>query len=60
MQEGMLFLSQMNPDSNAYFEQSVLAVRGDVDIASFTEHFNGIINRYDVLRTAFVYQGVVR
>ncbi len=60
MQEGMLFLSQMNPDSNAYFEQSVLAVRGDVDIALFAEHFNGIIKRYDVLRTAFVYQGVVR
>ena len=60
MQEGMLFLSQMNQSSNAYFEQSVYEVQGQIDISLFEKHFNGIVQKYDVLRTAFVADAVVR
>ena len=60
MQEGMLFLSLMNETSSAYFEQSVYEVEGRLDVALFERHFNRMIRKHDILRTAFVHEGVVR
>lgn len=60
MQEGMLFLSLMNETSSAYFEQSVFEVQGRLDMALFERHFNRMIRKHDILRTAFVHEGVVR
>ena len=60
MQEGMLLHYLMNKDSNAYFEQMAYRIHGEIDHGMFDKIFNILINRYDVLRTAFVYEKVQR
>jgi hypothetical protein len=60
MQEGMLFLSLVNQNSNAYFEQAVYEVRGDINILEYEKHFNRIVQKHDALRTAFVHEGFSR
>ncbi len=58
MQEGMLFYTLLDNKSNVYFEQMVLNIEGNIDIKLFEESFNKVINKYDVLRTVFVHEGV--
>ncbi len=56
MQEGMLFHYIMDETSAAYFEQMSYQVKGELDIATFERAFNRLIDRYDVLRTVFIYK----
>ncbi len=58
MQQGMLFHSIMDSASGAYFEQSILKIIGQIDISLFEKSFNFIIEKYDVLRTVFLYEKV--
>jgi len=58
MQEGMLFHSLLNNNSEAYFEQTVFEIAGEVDIEKLEKSLNLVIERYDVLRTIFIYEGV--
>ncbi|MCX7923160.1 MAG: amino acid adenylation domain-containing protein [Clostridia bacterium] len=60
MQEGMLFHSLLNTDSEAYFQQLSFDLTGDLDIELFEKSFNYIVQRYDILRTVFVYEKVKR
>ena len=57
MQQGMLYHSLLDTDSQMYFEQSSLTMEGNVDISCIEESFNMLIQRHDVLRTLFVYEG---
>ena len=58
MQEGMLFHYIMDKGSRAYFKQTVLSVKGEIDIEILEKSFNIIIGRHDVLRTSFMYEGI--
>jgi len=58
MQQGMLFHSIMDSSSNAYFEQNELSIEGHIDIELFEKSFNYIIEKYDPLRTIFLYEKV--
>ncbi len=58
MQQGMLFHSIMDGASGAYFEQSRLKIMGQIDIKLFERSFNYIIEKYDILRTVFLYEKV--
>lgn len=58
MQRGMLHHMLMDNKSHAYFEQTSLKLTGEVDIAAFEKSMNNIIEKYDVLRTIFVYEGI--
>ncbi len=58
MQQGMLFHSIIDSSSNAYFEQTKLSIKGFIDIALFEKSFNYIIEKYDPLRTVFLYEKV--
>ena len=58
MQEGMLFNWLMDRKSSAYFVQNSFEIRGELDIGAFEESFKQMINRYDILRTTFVYDGL--
>jgi amino acid adenylation domain-containing protein/non-ribosomal peptide synthase protein (TIGR01720 family) len=58
MQEGMLFHSIMNSESDAYFEQTIYDIEGDIDIQIFEEIWNALIAKYDVLRTIFIYEEI--
>ncbi len=58
MQEGMLFHALLDKNSHAYFEQTVLEIEGELDIDVFEKSLNNIIQKHEVLRTAFVYEGI--
>uniref|UniRef100_UPI001238F68E condensation domain-containing protein n=1 Tax=Paenibacillus tepidiphilus TaxID=2608683 RepID=UPI001238F68E len=57
MQEGMLFHSLLHK-SNEYFEQFTLELVGDVNVALVNQSFAKLIERYDILRTVFVWNKV--
>ncbi|MGD2090555.1 MAG: amino acid adenylation domain-containing protein [Candidatus Aminicenantes bacterium] len=58
MQEGMLFHYMMDKKSNAYFEQLCYRVIGDINHKLLEQAFNQLIDRYDILRTIFVYEKI--
>ena len=58
MQQGMLLHDRLNKNDDAYIEQSMFVVKGNLDKDVLEKTFNKIISRYDVFRTAFVDQGV--
>ncbi|MED3966048.1 non-ribosomal peptide synthetase, partial [Niallia taxi] len=58
MQEGMLFHSLMDPDSQSYFEQKSFTLKGDLNLEVLERSFSKLIERYDVLRTIIVYENM--
>ncbi|MBQ4816178.1 non-ribosomal peptide synthetase [Bacillus pumilus] len=56
MQEGMLYHAMLDPNSSSYFTQLELGISGEFDHAVFEKSLNELIQTYDILRTAFVYQ----
>jgi len=58
MQEGMLFHAMLDKESKAYFQQMQMEVQGEVDVTLLEESLNAVIERYDVLRTVFMYEKV--
>ncbi|MCK4258362.1 MAG: amino acid adenylation domain-containing protein [Halanaerobiales bacterium] len=60
MQEGMLYHSLLNKDSNAYFEQSVFTITGDIDRELLEKSLNLLIEKHESLRTVFVHEKVAK
>ncbi|MCK4258972.1 MAG: amino acid adenylation domain-containing protein, partial [Halanaerobiales bacterium] len=60
MQEGILFHSLFNSESNAYFEQMIIFAEGKVDHKLFEKAFNLLIERYDILRTIFLHEKIAK
>ncbi len=58
MQEGMLFHYLQAQQPHAYFEQSTIDLEGHLDISRLEQSLNHLIHRHDILRTAFVYEGL--
>jgi len=58
MQEGMLFYSLLNKDSNAYINQISLDLTGDFNLENFKEAWKQIIQKHSVLRTSFHLEGL--
>ncbi|ERM15997.1 non-ribosomal peptide synthetase [Brevibacillus laterosporus] len=58
LQEGILFHSIVHKDSGAYFQSLTFSIEGHVDIDLFLKSVNVLIERHDILRTAFVYEKV--
>ena len=58
MQQGMLFHSIIDDNASVYFEQANFSIKGYVDISLFEKSFNYIIEKYDPLRTVFLYEKV--
>ncbi|WP_263973429.1 condensation domain-containing protein, partial [Clostridium botulinum] len=56
MQMGMLFHALKDEESSSYFEQSIFTLKGEIDLNIFERSFNKVIERYDILRTVFVYE----
>ncbi|MBO1057381.1 MAG: amino acid adenylation domain-containing protein [Dolichospermum sp. JUN01] len=56
MQEGILFESLYTPDSQAYFEQLIYSLSGNVNIQTFEQAWQQVVARHSILRTAFVWQ----
>ncbi|NLR57678.1 amino acid adenylation domain-containing protein [Chitinophaga polysaccharea] len=58
MQEGMLFHSLLDPAS--YLVQFSYTLKGNIDVTAMQTAFSQLVQRYDVLRTVFVYEGMER
>ncbi|MEY3328425.1 MAG: non-ribosomal peptide synthetase [Cyanobacteriota bacterium] len=55
-QEGMLFHTLYNPESNTYFDQFQLTFQGELDIAAFEKSWQQILDRHTILRTQFIWK----
>ncbi|WP_129706742.1 non-ribosomal peptide synthetase [Priestia megaterium] len=54
LQKGILFHHLENPKSHSYFEQMTLTMKGKVDVQCLEDGLNALIEKYDILRTAFI------
>lgn len=53
LQKEMLFESERNPISGAYFVQIMFDMHGDFDVASFGQSLDHLMQRHAILRTNF-------
>jgi amino acid adenylation domain-containing protein len=60
MQEGMLFHARMEETTTAYVEQTVITMQGPLEPDELKRAYQGLIDRYDVLRTVMVYKTTKR
>ena len=56
MQEGMLFHSLYDPESEVYLTQLTCEINGLLDVELFKQAWQHIINQHTILRTSFVYK----
>jgi amino acid adenylation domain-containing protein len=61
MQEGMFFHSLYNRENTPmYFDQLSYRLQGHLDISLMEKSLNGLLERHDILRSAFIHQGLDR
>lgn len=58
MQEGMLYHTLADQGSGVYVNQVVTPVSGDLDPAALRSAWDSVVARHDVLRTAYVWDGL--
>jgi natural product biosynthesis luciferase-like monooxygenase protein len=58
MQQGMLFQSQLSPDSGVDIQQMVVTLHEDIDVSKLQQAWARVVARHDVLRTGFHWQGL--
>ena len=58
MQQGMLFHSLYDPDSGIYFVQFTCTLTGNVDVPTFEQAWQKIVERYSIFRTAFIWESL--
>jgi amino acid adenylation domain-containing protein/non-ribosomal peptide synthase protein (TIGR01720 family) len=58
MQEGMLFHYLADTRRQAYLVQLVYLLEGHIDVSLFEKSYERLVSKYDVFRTAFVYEKV--
>lgn len=58
MQEGMLYHTLTRNGIDVYFEQSIMTVKGEFDVDIYEKSYNMIFDRYEILRTAFVFKNI--
>ncbi|HLG64405.1 MAG TPA: amino acid adenylation domain-containing protein [Ktedonosporobacter sp.] len=56
MQQGMLFHTLYNPQSDSYLEQYQYSLRGTLDVAAFKQSWEQVLQRHAILRTQFMWQ----
>ncbi|WP_396278709.1 bacitracin non-ribosomal peptide synthetase BacC [Bacillus paralicheniformis] len=56
MQRGMLFHALEDKESQAYFEQMAIDMKGLIDERLFAETFNDIMERHEILRASIEYE----
>ena len=58
MQQGMLFHSLLEPNSGAYIIQTAYEIHGYLDVSAFADAWQQLVDKYTVLRTAFVWDNL--
>ncbi|WP_159881480.1 non-ribosomal peptide synthetase [Paenibacillus puerhi] len=59
-QEGMFYTSLADKESRLYFVQIEMSLEGELDVPLLETSMNGLIRRYDILRSVFVQQNRAR
>jgi amino acid adenylation domain-containing protein len=57
IQQGILFHTLYSPGAGEYIMQMVCTLRGTVDASAFERAWQRVVDRHEVLRTAFVWEG---
>ena len=57
IQQGILFHTLYSPKSGEYIMQMVCTLQGNLDAAAFERAWQRVVDRHEVLRTAFVWEG---
>jgi hypothetical protein len=57
IQQGILFHTLYSPEAGEYIMQMVCTLQGDVDASAFELAWQRVVDRHEVLRTAFVWEG---
>lgn len=57
MQEGMLFHTLSMPETSVYIEQTILELRGQLQVNALKAAWERVINHHTILQTAFVWEG---
>ncbi len=60
MQEGMLYHSLLDSESENYFSQLTYRLKGTLDVSLVEKSMNVLIGRHDILRTIFINEGYDR
>ncbi len=58
MQAGMLYHGLRDRESEAYYEETLLRVKGELDVGLLERAFRILVEKYDIFRTAFLYEGL--
>ncbi|MCP4155115.1 MAG: hypothetical protein GY757_45745, partial [bacterium] len=58
MQNGILFHQLAKTNTNAYFEQAIFNIAGEMDARLLEESQGKLIDRYDIFRTVFIHDGL--
>jgi amino acid adenylation domain-containing protein/non-ribosomal peptide synthase protein (TIGR01720 family) len=58
MQQGMLFHTLYDQNSDAYFTQTSCTLRGNFNLSAFQQAWQKVIERHTILRTAFFWEGL--
>ena len=57
-QQGMLFHVLDTPNAGVYMNQQRYTFRGDLDLPAFKKALQGVMDRHQILRTAFILSGL--
>ncbi|MEM9505278.1 MAG: condensation domain-containing protein, partial [Cyanobacteria bacterium P01_E01_bin.43] len=57
-QQGLLFHSLYGPDSGVYVVQMGFTMRGTLNLETFCQAWQGLVQRHSVLRTAFTWESL--
>ncbi|MCP3738293.1 amino acid adenylation domain-containing protein [Rossellomorea sp. BNER] len=58
MQEGMLYHSILQENPEVYYQQMTFSIEGNLDILTFKQSIQHLVQRHDILRTTFFYQKI--
>lgn len=56
-QRRLLLLEQIDPDTPRYNQSAALRLRGHLDVTSLSQSLNWLVQRHEVFRTSFMFQG---
>ncbi|WDZ59769.1 non-ribosomal peptide synthetase [Paenibacillus polymyxa] len=60
LQEGMLFHTVMEPESQAYYEQVRMTIRGELNLEALQKSFETLVQRHETLRSNIYHKSASR
>jgi amino acid adenylation domain-containing protein/thioester reductase-like protein len=58
IQQGILFHTLYAPESGVYFNQTLCTLHGNLNVSTFEQAWQQVVDRHSVLRTSFVWKSI--